>query len=231
MDQRINRFKLCDLRFYPFLRRVLGRLPEETREIVLNDMTFQILTDDEILEALVLRYEFGAPIKTLVYLNTKILNEPDHQITHTIASEIAHYILKKQGTHEWERKLDVLLNEWGFAKEVEAAGYDRAISESEGYKIGYDWAKKQNHDYLMQHFGLYFDQWNRKGLGSLSSKEFNMLNRKGETDPILEDILPSKKLGFLESDIGEIPGPFSTRKTMLAGILTAVKEANIQYQV
>ena len=97
MDKRINRFKLCDLRFYPYLRSIIERLPEEVREIVLNDMSFQILTDDEVLEALVLRYEFGAPVRTLVYLNTKILKEPDHQILHTIASEIAHYILKKEG--------------------------------------------------------------------------------------------------------------------------------------
>jgi len=227
MDKRMNRFKLCDLRFYPFLSRVLERLPEEIREIVLNDGSFQILTDDEILEALVLRYEFGAPIRTLVYLNTKILKEPDHQIIHTVASEIARYILRKQGTHGLEGKLDNLLSEWGFGKEVEAVRYDQAISESAGYKIGYDWAKKQNHDYLMQHFGLYFDQWNDQGIGSLSSKEFDMLNRKCETDPVLEDILPSKKLGFLDSDIGKIPDSLSTRKTMLAGILTAAKEANL----
>lgn len=227
MDKRMNRFKLCDLRFYPYIGRIIERLPEEVRETVLNDMSFQILTDDDIFEACVLRYEFRAPVRNLVYLNTKILKEPDHQIIHTIASEIAHYILKKQGTHEWERKVDDLLIKWGFGKEVEAVRYDQTISESKGYKIGYDWAKKQNHDYLMQHFGLYYDQWNDQGLGSLSSKEFNILNRKGETDPILDDILPSKKLGFLDSDIGENTDPLSTRKTMLAGILTAVKEANL----
>jgi hypothetical protein len=227
MSKRIQRFKLCDLRFHPYLKSVIERLPEEVREIVLNDMSFQILTDDDIFEACVLRYEFGAPVRNLVYLNTKILREPNHQIIHTIASEIAHYILRKQGTHGLEGKLDNLLSEWGFGKEVEAVRYDQAISESEGYKIGYDWAKKQNHDYLMQHFGLYFDQWNDKGIGSLSSTEFDMLNRKCETDPVLEDILPSKKLGFLDSDIGNIPDSLSTRKTMLAGILTAVKEANL----
>jgi hypothetical protein len=227
MSQRIQRFKLCDLRFHPYLKWVVERLPEEVREIVLNDMSFQILTDDEIFEALVLRYEFGAPVRHLVYLNTKILREPDHQIIHTIASEIAHYILRKQGTQGLDGKLDNLLSEWGFGKEVEAVRYYQAIAQSEGYKIGYNWAKKQNHDYLMQHFGLYFDQWNDQGIGSLSSKEFDMLHRKSETDSVLEDILPSKKLGFLDSDIGEISDSLSTQKTMLAGILTAVKEANL----
>jgi hypothetical protein len=226
MDKRINRFKLCDLRFHPHLESVIERLPDDVRENVLNDKSFQILTDDDALNACVLRYRFSDPVKTLVYLNTKILKEPKHQIIHTIASEIAHYIIKQEGTHLWQRTEDDLLKEWGFGKEVDAVRYDQAISESEGYKIGYNWAKKQNHDYLMQHFGLYFDQWNDKGLGKLSSKEFNMLNRKSETDPILEDILPSKNLGFFDSDIDKIPDSLSTRKTVLAGILTAVKEAN-----
>jgi len=227
MDDRINRFKLCDLRFFPHLKRVIERLPGNVREDVLNDKSFQILTDDEALKAHVLRYEFGTPVRTLVYLSTNILKEPDHQITHTITSEIAHYILKKHGNRGGEGKVDGLLVQWGFEKEVEAVRYDQVISESAGFKIGYEWAKKQNHDYLLQHFGLYLDQWNSKGLGSLSSKEFNLLRRNGVTDPVFEDFLPSKKLGFLDSDIGNIPDSFSTRKTMLAGILTAVKEANL----
>jgi hypothetical protein len=228
MDKRINRFKLCDIRFHPYVRRVINRLPEEVREIVLNDMSFQILTDDELLEALVLRYEFSTPIKTLVYLNTKILMEPDHQIIHTIASEIAHLILKKEGIHAWERKSDDLLIKWGFGKEVKAVRYDLVISESEDYRIGYDWAKKQNADYLIQHFGLYFDQWNDRGLGRLSSNEFDSYNRKVEIDPIREDILPLKKLELIESDNGKISESLSKRMAMLAGILTAVKEADFQ---
>ena len=227
MSARIQRFKLCDLRFHPYLRRVIERLPEDAREVVLNDMRFQILTDDEIFEALVLRYEFGAPVRHLVYLNTKILREPDHQIIHTIAFEIAHFILKKQGTQMWERKLGNLLIEWGFGKEVEAVRYDEVISKSDGFKVGYDWAQNQDLDYLRQHFGLYFDQWNDDGMGSLSSDELNMLNRKLETDPILEDMGPLKKSGFVGTGSGGVSKSLSTRKSMLAGILTAVKESSL----
>ena len=228
MDKRINRFKLCDLRFHPHLKRVVERLPEEVREDVLNDKSFQILTDDDALNACVLRYRFSDPVMTLVYLNTKILKEPEHQLLHTIASEIAYYVLSKRKTGLRSKDIDDLLLQWGFENEVEAVGYDQVISESEEYRIGYDWAKKQNTDYLMQHFGLYFDQWNYKGLGSLSSKELNMHNYKVETDPILEDILPLNQLGFVESENGKIPDSLSNRKAMLAGILTAVKEASIQ---
>jgi hypothetical protein len=227
MSARIQRFKLCDLRFHPYLRRVIERLPEDAREIVLNDMSFQILTDDEIFEALVLRYEFGAPVRHLVYLNTKILREPDHKIIHFIAFEIAHFILKKQGIQMWERKLGNLLIEWGFGKEVEAVRYDEVISKSDGFKIGYDWAQNQDLDYLRQHFGLYFDQWNDDGMGSLSSNDLNRLNRKLETDPILEDIGPLKRSEFLGTESGVISKSLSTRKSMLAGILTAVKESSL----
>jgi hypothetical protein len=228
MDIRIDRFKLCDLRFLPYIIRIIERLPEDVREDVLNDKSFQILTDDDALNACVLRYRFSDPVKTLVYLNTKILKEPEHQLLHTIASEIAHYVLSKRKTGLGSKDIDDLLFQWGFEKEVEAVRYDQVISESEEYRIGYDWAKKQNADYLMQHFGLYFDQWNDKGLGSLSSKALNMHKRKVKTDPILEDILPFNYLGFVDSDDGKISDLLSNRKALVAGILKAVKEANIQ---
>ena len=228
MDKRIDRFKLCDLRFFPYLRGIIERLPEDVREDVLNDKSFQILTDDDALNACVLRYRFSDPVKTLVYLNTKILKEPEHQLLHTIASEIAHYVLSKRKTGLHSKDIDDLLLQWGFGKEVEAVRYDHAISESEGYKIGYEWAKKQNHDYLMQHFGLYFDQWNDEGMGRLSNKELNLLNRQFKTDLISEDIVPLKNLELVESDNGRIQESLSNRMGMLAGILTAVKEANIR---
>ena len=225
MDKRINRFKLYDIRFYPYLARVLQRLPEEVIEDVLNDESFQLLTDDEIFEACVLRYDFNHPVKSLVYLNTKILMEPSHQIIHTIASEIAHYILKKEGTRVWERKLEELLIEWGFGKEVEAVRYDQVVSESEGYRIGYEWAKKQDQDYLMQHFGLYFDEWNERGLGRMSSKGFNRLNHGAETDSILDNIVQAKKEDGVEPAEVKILEKLSLRKAILAGIYTAVRES------
>ena len=124
MDKRINRFKLCDLRFFPYLKRIIERLPEDVREDVLNDKSFQILTDDDALNACVLRYRFSDPVKTLVYLNTKILKEPEHQLLHTIASEIAHYVLSKRKTGLGSKDIDDLLLQWGFEKEVDAVRLD-----------------------------------------------------------------------------------------------------------
>jgi hypothetical protein len=60
--------------------------------------------------------------------------------------------------------------DWGFEQELEAVRYCRAVFESADYKKGYEWAIKQNKDYLLQHFGLYFDEWNEKGLGGCHEK-------------------------------------------------------------
>jgi len=54
-----------------------------------------------------------------------------------------------------------------------------------------------------------------------------MLNCKLETDPILEDIVSFKKLDFVGAHSRGVSESLSTRKSMLAGILTAVKEASL----
>ena len=227
MDKRMNRFKLCDLRFHPHLKRVIERLPEDVQEDVLNDKSFQILTDDEALNACVLRYRFSDPVKTLVYLNTKILKEPEHQLIHTIASEIAHYVSNKRKTGLGSKDIDDLLLQWGFEKEVEAVRLDRILCDSKGYKIAYEWAKKQSRDYLMQHFGLYYDEWNDKGLVGFSGEGPKMADHLNGTGSILAHIIHSKTVEPVEPRKDTFSEARSLRKEMLAGILTAVKESNL----
>lgn len=231
MDKRINRFKVCDFRFYPYLVRVFERLPEEVREKVLNDTSFQILADEDMLNACVLRYDFGNPIKTLVYLSSKILTEPGHQLIYTIAHEIAKYVLNKVETETKlrEKNIEDLLVRWGFKKEVEAVRYDLAIVESEGYRTGYEWAKKQSKNYLMQHFGLYFDEWNERGLGRMPSKGLNKLNQHAEADSILDHIVQLKKGKQIEPTKVKTMETLSLRKAMLAGIMVAVKEIELNH--
>jgi hypothetical protein len=65
-------------------------------------------------------------------------------------------------------------------------------------------------------------------MGRLSNKELNLLNRKFKTDLNSEDIVPLKNLELVESDNDRISESLSNRMAMLAGILTAVKEANIR---
>ena len=227
MDKRISRIKLYDLHFYPYLTQVIERLPEDVREDVLNDKSFQILTDDDALNACVLRYRFSDPVKTLVYLNTKTLKEPEHQLIHTIASEIAYYVLSKRKTGLCSKDIDDLLLQWGFGKEVEAVRLDMILCDSKGYKIGYEWAKKQNRDYLMQHFGLYYDEWNVKGLVRFSGEGSEMANHLNGTGSILEHIIHSKTVDPVELRKDTFSEARSLRKEMLAGILTAVKEVNL----
>ncbi len=204
MDKRITRFKLCDYRFYPYLEKVLERLPGEVKEDVLNNKTLEILSDEDILEAYVSQNEFDNPIKTLLYLNAKILKEPDHRIIHTIAHEIANYVLRDGETVFYEKEAEDLLINWGFEEEVHAVRYDQAMAKSEGYKLGYEWAKKQDKEYLLQHFGLYFDEWNDKGLG------------------IMSDVNQYKKQYTVEDE-----ETFSLRETVIAGIMIALKEMEL----
>ena len=227
MDKRINRFKICDFRFYPYLTRVFERLPEEVREKVLNDTSFQILADEDILKACVLRYDFGNPVKALLYLSSKTLTKPGHQIIYTVAHAIAKYVLStvQTKTEFRERDIEDLLIQWGFEKEVEAARYDLATIDSEGYQAGYQWAKKQSKDYLMQHFGLYFDEWNESGLGRMPSKGLNKLNQHDETVSILDNIVELKKGKEIEPASNRTLETLSLRKAMLAGIMMAVKES------
>jgi hypothetical protein len=230
MDKRINRFKICDFRFYPYLSRVFARLPEEVREKALNDTSFQILADEDMLDACALRYNFGNPVKALVYLSSKILTEPGHQIIYTIAHEIAKYVLSiaETETEFHEKDLEDLLVQWGFETEIEAVRYDKAITESEGYKIGYEWAKKQSKNYLMQHFGLYFDEWNERGLGRMPSNVLDKLTQHAGIDAIFNNVVLRKKEKGIKppKDITlETP---SLRKAMLAGIMVAVKEFELE---
>jgi hypothetical protein len=230
MDKRINRFKICDFRFYPYLARVFERLPEEVREKVLSDKSFQMLADEDVLNACVLRYNFGNPVKALVYLSSKTLTKPGHQIIYTIAHEIAKYVLSVVETEAefHEKDIENLLMHWGFEIEVEAVRNDKAITESGGYKTAYEWAKKQKKDYLMQHFGLYFDEWNESGLGRISNKGLNKLNQRAESDSILANIVQLKEGKGIEHTKDRTLETHSLRKAMLAGIMVAVKEFELK---
>jgi hypothetical protein len=230
MDKRINRFKICDFRFYPYLTRVFERLPAEVREKILNDTSFQILADEEILNACVLRYDFGNPVKALVYLSSKILTEPGHKLIYTIAHEIAKYVLSRVETEVkfCEQDIEDLLVRWGLEKEIEAVRYDKAITKSEGYKTGYEWAKKQSKDYLLQHFGLYFDEWNERGLGRMPSNVLDKLTQRAGIDAIFDNVvLLKEEKGIKPSKDRTLETP-SLRKAMLAGIMVAVKEFELK---
>jgi hypothetical protein len=223
MEQIIQQFKHCDSRFYPHIEKVLKRLPEEVTEKLCNDTGFQILAGDDLLVLCVVRYEFDEPVKRLVYLNTKLLMEPEHQLIYTIANEIARYVSREEDAEVVEKKTEDLLIKWGFEEELEAYRYDTAIAESKGYQIGYDWAKNQSKDYVLRHFGLYFDEWNKKGLRKMSKEQFEMIHARAET-VIRDEADKISKEDHKEHERAPAKEGLSRVEAIIAGIMTAVKE-------
>jgi hypothetical protein len=80
----------------------------------------------------------------------------------------------------------------------------------------------------MQHFGLYFDEWNESGLGRMPSKGLNKLNQHDKTDSILDNIVKLKKGKEIELTKDRTLETLSLRKAMLAGIMVAVKESELK---
>jgi len=224
MDQGIQRFTHCDPRFYPYIDEVLIRLPKDVKERILNDMGFQILAGDDLVALCVARYEFDNPVNKLIYLNTKLLVEPEHRIIYTIAHEIARYVTKEGEAEEVvKKKGEDLLVKWGFEKELEAFRYDTAIAESEGYKIGYEWAKRHNRDYILRHFGLYFDEWNERGLRRITREQFEILRSQAAT-VIVDEVTQLPRKDSLASEETTAEGALPRDVAIIAGIMAAVKE-------
>jgi hypothetical protein len=227
MDPRLVRFKFCGSGFFPYFQKVMNRLPDKVKEEVINNKALQILADEDAIDACVRQYRFDPPAETLIYLSPKILSEPEYIIICMIACEIGYTILCQSEPEPSEKAVEDLLIRWGFEKEVEAMRYDRAVMQSKGYQAGYHWARGQNKDYLMQHFSLYFDEWNEKGLGSLSREELDTLYHLAETGPLLDDATRMSNLDFDESEKKIAQESFSVRQAFLTGILAAVKELRL----
>ena len=223
----MQRFKHCNPRFYPYIEKVFERLPEEVKGKLLNDKGFQILASDDLLALCVVRYEFDDPVKKLVYFNTKMLMEPEHRLICTIAHEVARYVVGKGEAETVEKSAEDLLIKWGFEGELEAFRYDTAIAESEGYKIGYQWAKKQNRDYVLRHFGLYFNEWNEKGLRRMSKEQFEMIQTQAATS-IIDGVTKIPRKDHVESEKAATKGTLPRDEAMIAGIMAAVKEIIFQ---
>lgn len=215
MDQDLQRFTHCDSRFHTYIAKVFARMPREVTERLLNDRGFQILAGDDFIQECVLRYEFETPVKKLVYLNTKMLMEPEHWLTYAIAHEAARYVIGEGDAEAVEKRAEELLVEWGFEEELEAFRYDTVIADSEGYMVGYEWARRQSRDYVLRHFELYFDEWNAKGLRRMSREQFELLQARAAT-AVPEEVT----MGERETIEGAPP----RNEAIIAGIMAAVKE-------
>ncbi len=214
MDQDLQRFTHCDPRFHTYIAKVFARMPGQVAERLLNDRGFQILAGDELLEECVLRYEFATPVRKLVYLNTKMLMEPEHWLIYAIAHEMARYVIGEGDAEAVEKRTEELLVEWGFKGELEAFRYDTVIADSKAYKVGCEWARRQSKDYVLRHFGLYFDEWNEKGLRRMPREQFESLQSQAAAVP------DEATRGEREAPEGAPP----RNEAIIAGIMAAVKE-------
>jgi hypothetical protein len=223
MENIMQRFEHCDPRFYPHIEKVVARLPHEVKDKLLDDRGFTILAGDDLLALCVVRYEFDYPVDKLLYLNTKLLIEPEHRIIYTIAHEIARYVIKEGEAEVVEIKVEELLMKWGFEKELEAFRYHTAIAESEGYQIGYEWAKRHSRDYVVRHFGLYFDEWNEKGLKRMTREQYEMIQSQAAT-AMVDEVTQLPPKDRLASKKTRAEGALPRDEAIIAGIMAAVKE-------
>jgi hypothetical protein len=230
MENLGEKFNLCDPRFIPYLEKVFSRLPPVLKEEILETTSFQFLADDAFHKSCAVRHTFEEPVETLVLLNTRMLKEPEHRILLTIASEIAYHVVGIKKSDADKKEVESLLKQWGFENEIEAVRYDQIIEKSPGYKIGYQWARSQNKGYLLQHFGLYFDDWKKMSWGKKSEDILNMVDQKADTASILEEITQFKEIEIVQSDDkAKVETPVA-RQAIIAGIVTALKEIELLEQ-
>jgi hypothetical protein len=173
ISKKLSRFGRCNRGFFPYIEKVLMRLPEEICQSFLDDPSFDMVS---FKDALGMFCPFSSEIKALIILNGDILKEPEFQIIHTIAHEIAHKVIGKGESGLYEKEAEELLVKWGFQEEVEKVDYARTWLEGGGYKTGYEWAAKQDD---LRRFEEYYDEWDQ---GKLFGERWDELFY--EADPL-----------------------------------------------
>ncbi len=220
MDERLSRFTFCDTWLYPYLNKVFSRLPENLREELLNNEGFQIMSNATFPDVCGHCFHFDQPLKFLVYINPALVLQPDHRLECSIAMELANYVAIKEQWNGDSKRIQELLISWGFENEVNAVCFCSAVVGSKAFRNGYEWAHKQNEDYLMRHFGIYYDEWNRKGLVRMSKDRLEKLR----TQVPMQRLLP--KIAIMDEK--NLPEGTSAAEVFIEGIMAAVKEIKLR---
>ena len=208
MEKMQARFQHCDQRFFPYIEKVLSRLPGEITSELLESTKFQIVASDDFQDACVLSRSFPSPLQTLVYVNTKILKEAEHMILLAIASQVAFFVAGKNGKEVPSREAEELLKIWGFTEELDAVRYDQTVAQTESFRIGYNWARHQDKDYLLTHFGIYRESWGTGGWGEpAKEKGAETPDLPEEALPVLEEIMKTAAPEPGRPNVGRKPEP------------------------
>ena len=220
MDDRLSRFKFCDTWLYPYLDRVFSRLPENLREEILNNEGFQVISDATLPDICGHCLHFDQPIEFLIYLNPALVKQPDVRLECGIAMELANYVAIKEDWSGDEQRIQELLINWGFENEVNAVSFCNAVAQSKAFKSGYEWACKQSEDYLMLHFGIYYDEWDKKGLVRMSKDLLEKLRTQVDSKRLLPTVSTQEEKS--------LPEGVSLDVVLIEGIMAAVKEMKLQ---
>lgn len=224
MEKLAARFEYCDRRFYPYIQKVFSRLPGEIASGLFGNTSFQIVASDDFHDACVLSRKFRFPTLNLVYLNTKILMESEPMILLAIASQVAFYVAEKDGKDVSSREAEDLLKHWGFTEELDAVRHDQTVAQTESYRRGYNWARHQDKDYLLTHFGLYREAWGTGGWRKLVRENCAEASDLPEDAlPVLEEIMKAASVSR-ETKRGTETGAAEPKGSMLAGIMRALIE-------
>jgi hypothetical protein len=221
MVAAVSRFSHCDKRFYPYLEKVLKQLPDGLRDDILGDQGLQIISDEGLLAAKSKNFTFKPPITDLIFLNTSMLKRPVLDITYTIAYELAQYLVAGEDTDKKTRdtKVQNLLVDWEFIMDLDRIRPDGPVEKSRGYRIGYEWAKRQKLDDLLWNYKEYFDEWHEE---RISLERFEQLYIDVAPFSIIE------QMDIVENDDGdhakEIVPQDVLEAQIIWGLMAAVKE-------
>jgi hypothetical protein len=216
MASGTSRFTYCDKRFYPYLDKVLGQIPDNLGEEILGDQNLEVISDEDILVAKSRNFNFHHSVSYLIYLNTAILKQPVSEITFAIANEFAGYLASKVSptAQEQEKRVKRLLVEWEFIMDLERIRPPDPIEESDGYQIGLEWAKRQKLDDLLWNYKEYFDEWYEE---RMSPERFEQLYIDVAPFSILEQMGKKRE--------GEEAAPADTLEAeIIWGLMAAIKQ-------
>jgi hypothetical protein len=222
MDERLRRFKACDHRLYPYIEKVLGRLPDEVKEKVLNDPSLQFISMYEKISRFCL---FDTSIKNLAILKERILVFPEYECILAIAFKIAQYYIEKGEPGSWNKKIENELVRWGFELEMELAKYHRGLYESIEFDVGYLWAKEKEDKFMWVVYGdclEFLTDWDE---GTLSDEQWDTLFKELKPKEVMYTMGWVPKIS--QPDKGESSRRMDKKLTQMAiiyGIMARLKE-------
>lgn len=221
MVAAVSRFNHCDKRFFPYLEKVLNQLPDDLRDDILGDESLQIISDEDHLTAKSINYAFKPPITNLIYFNTSILKRPVLDIIYTIAHGFANYLVAREDTDakSKNKKVKNLLVGWEFIMDFDRIRPAGPVEKSNGYRIGYEWAKRQKLDDLLWNYKQYFDEWHEE---RISPERFEQLYIDVAPFSILEQMDGEKKDDEVKAN--EASPDDTLEAEIIWGLMAAVKE-------